>query len=251
MIEASEATTPAALLEFQNSDLGEAFLPPGGGVSVDVLDRCREDGVEEYAGQPCEMGVDVGFKLHVVVREARKRRDENEDEGRPAHLWFVAELDTFQELDGLMNRFNVERCVIDAQPETRLAREFAVRHRRRVWLARYDRREPGHERVRGRGHEASICHVNRAEALDEMFERFRRRVVTLPLNARGLGGRVKEGLGEYYRQLLTPKRTLEQDGQGNWVARWVDNGRADHYAHAEVYCLLASWRPPRPGIMSV
>jgi hypothetical protein len=23
------------------------------------------------------------------------------------------------------------------------------------------------------------------------------------------------------------------------VARWIDNGRDDHYAHAELYCMLA------------
>ena len=246
MVEASQATTPAALLEFQNSDLGEAFAPPGGGVSVDVLDRCRRYDLEDYAGQPCAMGVDVGTKLHVVVREATGEGGGDED--RQPLLRLVAELDSFSELDALLERFNVGECVIDALPETRLAREFALRHRGRVWLAQYDRREPGHERVRGRGDGADIYHINRAEALDEMYQRFHCGEAALPADARQLGGRVKEGVGEYYRHLLALKRTLEQDSQGNWVAKWVDNGRADHYAHAEVYCLLAARRPPRVNV---
>ena len=247
MVYESQATTPAALQAFKNAVLGETFVPPGGQLTLDVLDRCREDfSLEDYAGQPCAIGVDVGIRLHVVVREATDWHRRNED-AQP-RLVFVGELDSFQQIHSLLERFNVERCVIDALPETHLAREFALRHKGRVWLAQYDRREPGHERARGRGDEVDIYHINRVEALDEMFQRFHRREVALPANARQLGGRVRDGLGEYYRQLLAPKRTLEQDSQGNWVARWVDNGKADHYAHAEVYCMLASQREAPPNI---
>ena len=82
-------------------------------------------------------------------------------------------------------------------------------------------------------------HINRLEALDEMFERFRDGMAELPRDARVLGGHAKEGLAAYYRQLLVPTRTFERDGQGNVVARWVDHNRDDHYAHAEVYCMMA------------
>ena len=71
-------------------------------------------------------------------------------------------------------------------------------------------------------------------------------MAALPRDAQRLGGRVKQGYGEYYRELLTLKRTLERDDQGNVVARWLDTGRDDHYAHAEAYCLLAGedWGMP-------
>ncbi len=236
MIEASEATTPSALLEFQNSDLGEAFAPPGGGTSIDILDRCRHDyTLDEYAGEVCDIGVDVGTKLHVVVRESVTGGD---DGGTP-RLWFTGELDSFDELEGLLDRFNIRRCVVDSQPEAHLARLFALRHGSLAWLARYDRHESGHDWEGSKGDDPNVYHVNRLEALDEMYQRFREGRALLPANARHLGGRVKEGFGEYYREMLTPKRTLEQDSSGNWVARWVDNRKADHYAHAEVYCLLA------------
>lgn len=39
----SEATTPAAMQEFQNSVLGETFVPPGGRLSSADLDACRRD----------------------------------------------------------------------------------------------------------------------------------------------------------------------------------------------------------------
>lgn len=76
--------------------------------------------------------------------------------------------------------------------------------------------------------------------MDAMFARFRAGEVTLPSNARELGGRVKDGVGEYYREMLTPQRIYQQGSQSNWQARWLDKGKADHYAHAEIYRLMAS-----------
>jgi len=51
---------------------------------------------------------------------------------------------------------------------------------------------------------------------------------------------MRDGVGEYYRQMTGLSRVLEQNAQGNWVWRYLDRGKADHYAHAEAYCLLAS-----------
>ena len=242
MIEASEATTLAALQEFQNSDLGETFVAPGGGLNLDVLSRCRGDyGLGDYAGQPCEMGVDVGLSLHVVVRErlpSERGRPDGSGSWQP-RLWFAGQVAGFPELEALMERYQVRRCVVDSMPELHLAREFALRHKGKVRLAQYGRQQPGHERKRGGLTEPNRYLVNRAEILDETFRRFHDGVPELPRDAQKLGGRVKEGYGEYYRELLALKRTLERNDQGNVVARWLDSARDDHYAHAEAYCLLA------------
>ena len=94
MIAASQAETPSGLQEFHNSDLGEVFSPPGAGLSLDAIDRCRRDyTLEEYAGQPCDLGVDVGIKLHVVIREhvhkvvRRPNGVRGERRDRPPRLW--------------------------------------------------------------------------------------------------------------------------------------------------------------------
>ena len=63
-------------------------------------------------------------------------------------------------------------------------------------------------------------------------------------NARQLGSdRVRDGFGDYYRQVMAPKRQLEQDAQGNWISRYDEHGKPDHYAHAETYCLQAMLAP--------
>jgi len=52
-------------------------------------------------------------------------------------------------------------------------------------------------------------------------------------------------VGEYYRQLTAVKRVLEQDGEANRCSRYVKSGKPDHFAHAEVYCMLAKPRRSR------
>lgn len=89
-------------------------------------------------------------------------------------------------------------------------------------------------------------HLNRTLALDEYFARLHDRQITLPQEARRLGGHVAEGHGDYYRQVMAPVQTLEQDAHGDWIAKWIEHGRADHYAHAEVYCYAAEVLTPRP-----
>ena len=84
------------------------------------------------------MGVDVGTKLHVVIR---RRLGET---GDGSQALFIGELTDFTELATLGQRFNAERCVIDAQPEGRAAAEFARNNRDiGVNLANYSRRELG------------------------------------------------------------------------------------------------------------
>jgi len=233
MVYESQATTPAALQEFHNSDLGETFVPPGGRISIDTLDRCRRD-YELPGGADTDtyMGVDVGLKLHVVIRQRL-----GEDRSRAL---FIGEVDTFEELGRFIERYRVHRCVLDALPESHKAREFARRWHPKVWRAYYDRQEGDHEWDRGGQAGENTVHINRVQALDEMFDRFHQAKAELPSKARHLGGRVENGLGEYYRQMMALNRTLEQNAQGNWVARYLDGGKDDHYAQAEVYCLFAS-----------
>ncbi len=181
------------------------------------------------------MGVDVGIKLHVVIRR-------HLEENRTRAL-FIGEVDTFEELGELMTRYDVRRCVIDALPDIHKAREFARARPRKVWLAYYDRQDGDHHWVKGKGSDVATVHINRVQAMGEMFDLFHKSKAELPSDARHLGGRVQHGIGEYYREMTALKRALELSAQGNWVARYVSEGRADHYAHAEVYCMLAG----KPG----
>jgi len=233
MVYESQATTPAALREFNNAVLGETFVPPGGQLTLDVLDRCRRDYLmPDGCKEATFMGVDVGIKLNVVIRQPL---DEERIRSRAV---FIGEVDKFTELPELVRRYNVRGAVVDALPEQRLALEFARRESElRVGLAYYGRTDPGHESVWENG--VQLYRINRTQALDEIFHAFQTQAAEIPGNARTVGGRVRDGLGEYYRQRMALSRVLEQNSLGNWVARYEDGGKADHFAHAEVYCVVA------------
>ena len=245
MIEASEAMTPVARQQFYNADLGETFSPPGGGLSPDELDHCRRPyALDDYRGQRCDMGVDVGLTLHVVIRE------HSDEPSQPRRLWFAGQVG-WEDLDGLMERFNAPRIVIDAQPEAYMAGTFALRHRSQTWLAYYGRREVGIDWRKGETGKPHTVHLNRTEMLDAVMAHFRDQSLPIPRDARRLGARFRspDGFAEYYRELLAPKRVMEHDANGNLAARWDDRGRDDHNAHAEAYCFAASQSPigARPG----
>lgn len=231
----SEATTPAALREFKNGVLGEIFVPPGGRLSMNVLDQCRRDyEMPDGWSEKTYMGVDVGTKLHVVIRA---RLDEEKVEFRSRTL-FIGEIDTFEELEEIALRYNVQYAVVDAQPEQRAAVAFAKDAARDVGLAYYRGDEPGWDKTRKNG--VYYITAARTPAIEAMFHAFQVGRAELPADARQLGGRVRDGQGEYYREMLTLIRYLEQNAQGNWVGRYDDQGKADHFAHAEVYCMLAA-----------
>lgn len=231
MVRDSQATTPSALQEFQNSVLGETFVPPGGQLTLDILDRCRAD-YEMVDGGPeheTYMGVDVGLKLHVVVREPQ------DDETTRAV--FVGIVDSFEQVDSLISRFRVKLCVIDAQPETHKTRELANK-RGQVWRAFYHA-TGDHTWKRGTGRGEKTVNINRTEAIEEMLDGFHRQRSLLPVNGRDLGGAERQGIGEYYREMMAMTRELSEDSLGNWVARFDDRGKPDHFAHAETYCTIA------------
>ena len=140
MVYESEATSPSEIQEFQNSVSGETFVPPGGSLSLDLIDGCRRDyDMPEGSTEVSYMGVDVGTKLHVVIRRGLA------ETGDASRALFVGELTDFTELATLGQRFNVQRCVIDAQPDGRAAAEFARNNRdMRVKLANYSRRGAWH-----------------------------------------------------------------------------------------------------------
>jgi hypothetical protein len=243
LIAASRATDPIGVREFFNSDLGEPYAGEGDRLTFAILDACCCPYRPEPKARSACMGVDVGSQLHVVVRSP----DPNDPSS--SRLLFAATLPSFDDLDNLMTVYGVHTCVIDAHPETHAARTFASRWPGKVWLCRYQ------SRTTGPAWDSATCEVvvDRTMSLDELFEGFREQRLTLPENARGLGGEVRDNAGTYYRHLCALTRTVAQDASGNTVHRYLAPG-PDHFAHAENYCCLALTRLPRsqgPAIIAV
>jgi len=202
---------------FYNSMLGKTFAGKGAKLTDEILNACKEDYVMPIdCKEPCVMGVDVGKKLNVVVRQIC--------EGERFRLVFAGIVREFEELDALFKRFNIVGYVIDAMPETRNAKKYADKHIGRGWICRYVN---GLKEVTKDENER-IVSADRTMLMDKVQSRFVQRRFINPRNAQSLDG------GDYYDQMKTPTRIYDEErNRYDWL------GDPDHYFHAEVYCLLA------------
>lgn len=239
ILQALDTTDETKRREAFNQDLGEPYTPRGGQLDDTVLDGCRRD----YAHGPVKtertvMGVDVGRVLHVIVRGPK----DSETGERPQR--FAGDVDDFGELHRMMERFNVERTVIDALPETRKAREFQAAYKPgRVWLAYYVTQKTGIKKGDPAQWDADngVVNLDRTRMLDTTFSRFYEAENTLPAYARDVR--------DYYDHLKAQVRTLEDGPGGEKVAVYIENG-PDHFSHSECYATTASMTPPvkRAGV---
>lgn len=184
------------------------------------------------------MGVDVGSLLHVVVRGPL-----NGDGERPQR--FAGELATFDELGRLIRQYRPRRVVIDALPETRMARALQADFPEGlIWLAYYTEGSKDEAAVRFDPKNGTVL-VDRTRALDATLAGFSPVVQenTLPAAAREIGA------GSYYRHMTEPVRVVETASgrAGKDVARYVSE-KADHFAHAENYCWVASQSTKNPAL---
>ena len=209
-------------------DLALPYTPRGGALTGDLLDACRR----EYELQPsqadaCVMGIDVGSLLHVVIRG----QPDAETGERPQR--FVGQIGAWDELDRLMNLYQVKVAVIDGMPETTKAREFQARHPPgHVWLAYYVAQKSSTRAVEPWAWDAlkGVVDLDRTRTLDEMYAGLLTGKLTLPARARDIP--------DYYAHLKASVRVID-----GGVARYVESG-PDHYCHAENYCTVASHAPP-------
>ena len=224
--------------ECYNQDLGEPYTPRGGQLTAEDLDRCRREyGHGPVRGERPFMGVDVGTVLHVVIRGPL-----NADGERPQR--FAGEVATFDELGRLIRLYRPKRVVIDALPETRMARQLQADFPDGlVWLSYYTEGSKDEKAARFDQKHGTVT-VDRTRALDAMMAGFSEVVQenTLPAAARDIGA------GDYYRHMTELVRVVEDSGRtGTAVARYVAPG-ADHYGHAEVYSWVASQAATTPGL---
>lgn len=209
-------TDDTKLQVFFNSDLGLPFAGQGSKLTDDLLNSCRGDYLMPVEAEPCIMGVDVGKRLHVVVRQILP--------GEKLRLVFAGTVPSFTDLDILMGRFNTVSIAIDSMPETRAVQEFIARHPHKAWMVRYQQKITDMTR----DEENRVLAIDRTQAMDRVMSFFRRRAFLLPKNAQSLDR------GDYYRLLKAPTRIYNVERN---AFEWL--GDPDHYFHSEVYCLLA------------
>jgi hypothetical protein len=237
----TKTTTPEAILhkfnitnnltDFYNLKIGIAYVDAQNRLSAEeVLNCCGDSGMLSQAEDGCYMGVDQGSHLHVVIaRRHPKRHGEvvyidtlignNEADKTDDTGW--------RQLDELMRRFKIMRCVVDALPHTKNARSFSDRFPGRVFLCYYNEHQKGAYKWNER--EMTVM-ANRTESLDASHREIIEQNIILP--------RQSDILRDFAFQMHNTAKRLEEDEEtGSQRYVYLKLGE-DHYRHAFNYCMM-------------
>lgn len=227
IIVASKQRLPHQRQTFFNKDLGEPYAPEEGRLSRQALAACVREFTQEmgYVGSNLiTMGVDVAS-----TRALNVRISEHLDDTRKRGL-LLREVDSFDDLALLMERFQVNMACIDHLPEGRLARSFAERFAGRVMIVAYNTNpSPKDDKVLMVNEEARMVTARRVEAMDATAEQFRQQHNLLPAD-------LPEG---YVDAMQAPVRVVQEDELGRKTVSYRSMGQDDWF-HAEVYDLVAT-----------
>lgn len=234
-LQAKLASDKAAETEFYNSKLGLPHTVEGARLTEAQIVGCIGDYARDQAHPYglVTMGVDIGTFLHYEViawtlPSSLVGGDINLFS--QARVLTFGKVKDFADLDALMRRWNVSFAVVDAQPERRMALDFANRYYGRVRLCWYPNGISG--RTLSLHDSEQAVHVDRTSWLDVSLGRFRRGRpwITVPNDLDV----------EYKTHLRALVRTYGRDSQDNPIGRYEKVGNdADHYAHAHNYAEIA------------
>lgn len=222
--------SPEAEQELWNSKVAKAHLVAGAKVDTNLIKACygsHKNGSEFPRGL-ITMGVDVGKFIHYKVSQWLLPEAPGSDLNTHAikRVLRVGKVRTFEELDTLMYEYQVLQAVVDANPETRKAQEFADRFPGKVHLC-YFVHTVDPKRIR-MSETSSVISIRRTSWLDLSQGRFRKAKagIILPYD-------VPE---EYIKHICSLARVSTKDSDGNPVNRYVTTGTiGDHYAFANLY----------------
>ena len=223
---------PADEQEFFNSNVGIPHVVADAKLTEGEINRCIQSyEITDHAKstQLITMGIDVGKVCHFEVDEwllSNYVGDEINMNAVPKVLAYGT--CDFDGLVKLMYNFQVRYAVIDAQPETRMAQEFAYKFPGYVKLCYYSyfvkAKNIGHSEV-----DMAIT-VNRTAWIDLALTRFRSQRILLPRTTS------KEYKDHMCAQIKVPKR----DKYGHAIYFYETPGReADHFGHARTYAEIA------------
>ena len=198
---------------FYNSELGESYVSKGAKIGDDAIQSCAKEYLMPNSSKAvCAMGIDVGIEMHVIINEILpdKRR----------RLVFVGTVREASEIAELWKRYSCKFGVIDAHPETRLAKRLVATIGGMAMCLYING-------VKDSMDKEKVLRVDRTSALDEVKEVFMLQSLDLPKNIM----QVKD----FSKHLKASTRVFDEKAN---TYKWVETG-PDHYAHAMVYALKA------------
>jgi len=228
--------SPEEEQELHNSKLGQTHTVKGARVDDEHIEACMQLGghlKQEHSpsGHFVTMGIDVGKWIHFEIDqwffdESMLTFDVNLM--AKSKVIMEHKVRDFEDLDQFMLLYNVNYCVIDAEPETRKSVEFANRFYGRVSTCYYAR---GVQKKFINEHsDTPAISVDRTSWLDASLGRIIGTRCMLP----------KDLSLEYKTHIKSLVRVYRKDNKGNQVGSYVkEDNAADHFAHAHNYAEIA------------
>ncbi len=209
------------LQDFFNLKIGVPYVEASDRLSMEeVLALCGSEGNASSDPGPCSMGVDQGRNFHVVIGKKYPTKA-----GKIVHLGIYMD---WADLDTLMNRFNVSRCIVDALPEQRNARAFAERHTGKVFLSFYREHQKG--RYLWNARDLTVT-SNRTESLDASHNEILNGQIILP--------RAVDIVQQFARHLHNVAKKLDEDEETGSKRYVYVKLSEDHFRHAYNYEAMA------------
>jgi hypothetical protein len=225
---------PAEDQQFHNSIMGLPHIVSGSSVTDEQLNEAigAYPIQRSYNGNNIiTMGVDVGYPdLHYEVDEWFLPTTATIDINQFAkcRVLSMGIVHNINDLSELMRIFKVLFCVIDAQPERRMALEFANLHYGRVRLCTYEQGITG-KSIHIDSNEPRVK-VDRTSWLDlSLINRFKSKTIKIPNNT----------TVEYRKHIKAQVRVYEKDSRGNPTGRYITPSGEDHFGHARNYAEIA------------
>lgn len=240
----SMKTKPNQVEDFHRRDLGQAWAPAEGRLSLEAIRACVridlpiEQSLPPYTGLPVCMGIDMASAraLNVVIEQAL---DEHWTVGRKVWVGEVEDepggMTAFQRLCWMMDAYNVTIACIDNEPDGRFSKRLAAEFPGRVYRTDFFTPQPGAKAEPASWNvddDEAFVSLWRTRIYDATFERFRQQQVLLPpLDL--LPADYPKHLGNLYRRL-----TIINEDTGRGRVDYVRTGPED-YAQCEAYLLAA------------
>lgn len=229
---------PCAMEVFYNEVLGLTYSTAGSKLTHEILNSCAAQAKYTCpdSGSCCAAGLDVGTRLDLVIYD------------NPAvgirRLLFAGKLRTLSEVRGLLERYDVRRCVADLWPEKRAMEEFQQEIGETdggwcVWLCDFNIGNAlktatlanSASDLSEYSDEPNVIRVDRTWLLDRDQASYVNRRTWLPRDAAGLID------GEHYEELCAIERVAVKRPDGESRYKWTKG--KDHQRLASAYALLA------------
>ena len=221
--------------DIMRTKLGRAFLSTERGLTKQqVLSCCGGRVMPLTHDGPCAMGVDVGDVKRVIIGG---RQGQGADGHERYEVLKVVEVQSWDQIHELADKFHVKSAVIDINPLRDEARQFQAKARFRTFLCDYT--ETGAMSVTYNQAQGTV-RVQRTEICDKSADVFRKKQVTLP--------RRSPVIEAFAAQVTEPKCVEEKDKRTGAVLRRY-RGKNDHFRHAMNYFLMAA-DGGKVGVMS-